>query len=837
MILSCVAALSARPEPMFPFNMPWDDASENAASVAFLNDSPAGAKGFVRAEKGHLFAGKDRLKLFGVNIVFGAAMPSHDEADRIAARLSKFGFNCVRLHHMDTRNAPDGLLERDKITVNESSLERLDYFVAALKKRGVYADLNLHVGRNYPGYTKWDGDEPQYWKGVDLFFEPMIAMQKDYARKLLTHVNRYTGTRYADEPAVAIVEINNENGILSQWRRGAFDGMSDPFVSALCARWNSWLKKKYRDDAGLERAWSVVSAPAGPEMLGGRDNVRSSEKGWNLQLIGGADADLSREGEALVLDLKRPGKDIWHMQLHQNGLSIEKDKPYTLRIEMCAEKNMKLSVVAMQGKAPWRNLWREGMKVGKDWKRYELTFSSAETESVARLTFTGFGLETGKIRIRNASLRSGGTLGLREGESLARGTIDVFESGNYLGRTVEAQRDWLRFLWDTESAYWKDMYSFVKKDLGVKCPVLGTQVSFSPATMQSQMDIVDGHAYWQHPRYPGKPWDEGNWDIVNTPMAGIENGGTLPDLALRRVPGKPFIVTEYNHPAPSYYQAEALPLAAAYASLQDWDGIFLYSYGVHKKIWDPGYVNNFFDSTANPVKMTSAVSAALLFRRGDVSPAKADIRAVPTEDVFIEQIRNGRPMPSSEFSGAQRSLAFTGYASIASPAGAPGKMPYLSETGELAWGDNGGRTVTIDTSRSKAVIGALRGYSFDAHGVTFDFRNGNDWSVVAAHLVKGNSFSSNATVLITALSKEENTDQKWTDDKKKSVGKNWGKAPVLVEGVEAVIRIPASRAKVKAWILDERGNRVREIPVKGDSSAEIGIASSYHTLWYEVEIR
>ena len=67
------------------------------------------------------------------------------------------------------------------------------------------------------------------------------------------------------------------------------------------------------------------------------------------------------------------------------------------------------------------------------------------------------------------------------------------------------------------------------------------------------------------------------WDVKNEPMAGAPDGGTLPGLAAQRVAGKPFLCTEYNHPAPNTYSAETFPLLCAFAALQDWDGVFAFS--------------------------------------------------------------------------------------------------------------------------------------------------------------------------------------------------------------------------------------------------------------------
>jgi hypothetical protein len=123
--------------------------------------------------------------------------------------MAKFGVNCVRFHHMDTGTAPAGLLQKDKGTFDPESLDRLDYFIAELKKHGIYSNINLHVGLDYPGFAKWEG-AASYFKGADNFFPPMIEQQRVFARTLLTHVNPYTGKAYTDDSAVAFIEINNE---------------------------------------------------------------------------------------------------------------------------------------------------------------------------------------------------------------------------------------------------------------------------------------------------------------------------------------------------------------------------------------------------------------------------------------------------------------------------------------------------------------------------------------------------------------------------------------------------------------------------------------------------
>ena len=140
---------------LFPFVMSADDAGPVQVDISSWNHKPAGKLGFVRAENGHLYAGAERIRFLGVNVVFAGAFPEHGEADKTAARLARFGINAVRFHHLDTRPAPDGLLQKDMKTLDPAQLDRFDYFVAALKRHGIYSDINLHVGRKYPGFADW----------------------------------------------------------------------------------------------------------------------------------------------------------------------------------------------------------------------------------------------------------------------------------------------------------------------------------------------------------------------------------------------------------------------------------------------------------------------------------------------------------------------------------------------------------------------------------------------------------------------------------------------------------------------------------------------------------
>ena len=115
-------------------------------------------------------------------------VPSKEDAPLWAATLARFGVNCVRLHFLDL-DAPRGLIDRTRTDSREfdpEQLDREDFFIAELKKRGIYVNVNLNVGRSYKAGdgvhvgTRSDG------QGLSLMRSS--SLQKEYA-SLLTHRN------------------------------------------------------------------------------------------------------------------------------------------------------------------------------------------------------------------------------------------------------------------------------------------------------------------------------------------------------------------------------------------------------------------------------------------------------------------------------------------------------------------------------------------------------------------------------------------------------------------------------------------------------------------------
>jgi len=265
--LSAGAALAAEAaatadRAMVPYTIDWAKAGESVVDMAGYLDAPAGKGGFVRVEGTHLVRGDgSRLRIWGINVCGPNAFPPKDQADTVADDLARCGINAVRFHHMDSRWSP--LLDpsrKDTQHFDAEVLDRLDFFIAELAKRGIYSNLNLNVGRRF---TAADGVRDAhllgYGKSATYFSPRLIELQRDYARQLLTHKNPYTGHTYAREPAVVTVELVNENSVLEGWVNGRLVGrdVEKPsswtpipvsYAEELTDQYNAWLAENVPED-------------------------------------------------------------------------------------------------------------------------------------------------------------------------------------------------------------------------------------------------------------------------------------------------------------------------------------------------------------------------------------------------------------------------------------------------------------------------------------------------------------------------------------------------------------------------------------------------------------
>ena len=275
-VLAWCAAACGEPIDLQPYQIDWSQAEQSAVDMSQYLDAPAGKAGPIRIEGPRLVKPDGtRFRIWGVNLTGPECFPPKELAPRIADDLARFGVNCVRFHHMDGTWSPlFDKTRQDTSQFDPAAMDRLDFFIAELKARGIYTNLNLNVSRQHkPGDGVRDAALLGYGKSATYFHPRLIELQRDFARKLLTHSNPYTKQQYRHEPAVCTVELVNENSVLEGWVNNRLVGSDDPagqstwrpipvsYANELTDQYNAWLEqnlapaelKQLRGEAGSDR--------------------------------------------------------------------------------------------------------------------------------------------------------------------------------------------------------------------------------------------------------------------------------------------------------------------------------------------------------------------------------------------------------------------------------------------------------------------------------------------------------------------------------------------------------------------------------------------------------
>lgn len=232
-----------------------------ALDVSRLLDAPAGKHGpLKRRGEAFVFADGKPVRFWGVNLVGNANFPSHEDADRLAELLAQLGVNMTRHHHMDAEFARPNLFGNRPSTreLDADALERFDYLVSALQERGIYQYLDLLVHRKLgpdDPVTAREDVRPGF-KIEGEFVPELLELQQQFVAQLLGHRNPYTNRRYADDPAIALIGVINEDSLFWMQAEGEFAIESPQYRKLLAEQFSIWLGKHVPGGrTALERRW------------------------------------------------------------------------------------------------------------------------------------------------------------------------------------------------------------------------------------------------------------------------------------------------------------------------------------------------------------------------------------------------------------------------------------------------------------------------------------------------------------------------------------------------------------------------------------------------------
>lgn len=819
----------------FPFVIPGDDASPSITNLAALSPRPAGADGFVRVRDARFHTDAGRLRFWGVNTCFAANFPERADAEKVAAHLAKLGVNAVRFHHHDTAAAPRGLwgpVVAGRRTLAAEEIARLDYFLDQLHRHGIYANLNLHVGREITAAEGYAREGLPYATRYDkylLYFVPAAkARLQEFCRDYLLHVNPHRRLRRVDDPGIAMIEITNENSF-SKLGPGIAADLPEPHRGEFQRQWNDWLARRHRDTAALRQAWGGANEPPGA-ILADSAAWRDGLGPWRLKqsrefpvrpLAGqpGPQPDLP----ALQLEPQGNAAETSAQELHFPNLRLEAGQIYTLSFWVRAAAPRSLVVdVSNAGPANWSPVGLgETLRLTPEWQRVHRVFRAADRIPGATRLCLKFGGSSMPFALAGLTLRRGGDwIVVPAGQSLEARSIGI----PVAGWSEAARRDVGRFMAETEEAFVRDMVGFLKKDLGVRVPITASQITYhSPAIVAATCDYTDIHAYWQHPRFPRRPWDPVDWEIRNTPMERAPDSDALLSRAPWRLLDRPFTISEWNIPDPHDSAASAVPFAALVAALQDWDGVFFFQYhSGGEGGWYSDRVQRYFSFNGQPAKLALFTACAHLFRRGDLAPltgvAAGTLEKMVPATLGLSHLLGIDPKKTQ----------------AAEPPPAPGKRLATPDQ-RAVWdaSDPARAQVTINTPATRAAWGLIGGQRLDLGDVTLALGAvERDYAAVVLTTMDGRPVATSARALLAAVGSAANRGMKWNDTRT-SVGRDWGTGPAEVNGIPAELTLPRGPARVYA--LDGRGQRIGEVPAAdGAAATRFQLGPAHRTLWYEI---
>lgn len=858
--LLCGAALPAEdivPTGNFVFPMLWDDATpETATDVSFLNHKPAGVNGRIIVKNGHFIesnTGK-RIRFFGFGLGVPVFFPTHDEAVKLAAHLAKAGVNVVRIHGLDNDGTND-FWGREKGTIldvkrldtqhfQQEHLDRLFFLIAELQKNGIYINLNLKVSRRA---TEADGVLPYTGeaKRFDRFDRRWIELQKKYARDLLTRVNPYTGKTLAKDPGVLSIELNNENAVAETHRK-----LPPAYQRVYQTLWNQFLKRKYGSDNALQKAW----LPWGTASLG--KSLVSGNIQWKLRDKNGNEvtdftiktAENRNDDSAPHVILAPPRERVMlgamanEKQLYLSGLKLTSGMAYTLRFRIRIEGDREFSIPLQLRSTDYSVSIPISRQINCNAKYQEHSIILQPVNFTGDKKFELF-FNAGAIRTPMEIIDLQILPGAQWDRELSLNKENI---GFNTPGTTQQFADEKDFFAELDWKYNLEMRDFLKRELKVQSLIVDSQVGFGGLTgllREKPSDYTDVHSYWQHPDYtpPG-------WRIANTPqLPRIINNerGALHDLALLRVAGKPFSISEYDHPNPSEFSAEMMPELALIASLQDWDAIYVFTIGNFGHFGRSDKLTHKYDASNHPNKMGLFPAAAMIFRNGWIHPlAEGKLLHISERpwnayggwfDTLYQNVTPGRKLPDRLKTRLAISDDFLPFRTRSYMTEDP--RPQQKEFKMSTVDREPYPALQASTDKIAILFGMLKNRSYqvgDLQAQIGGFERG--FGALMLIPLDGKPIRNSDRMLLSLVSSFNNLGNVWNKERTSIDPRRGG---VHGEGVVNGAFIPATFSiatpAAKVFALDSRGVRKHEVKsFINDGKLTFSTAPEDATIWYEI---
>lgn len=864
-------------EDWIPLDVELDIEPDSALDFSSmgLQDAPAGKHGRVIARTDGTFAfanAPDKpVRFYGVNFCFSAHYISHDEADRIAERLVRVGYNAIRVHHHEREMVDPG--QRSRAVPEDrppARTEALKSFEAPSHQAERYSSrIRGYVHPPVSGdYTFWisGDDEGRLFLSSDddagnkkqIASAPGWTGQRQWDKHKQQQsepVQLGTGKRYyveaihregelGDHLAVAWQSPGREREVVPGAHLSPFKDAPEAGKQGAIV-WEFWpdqvqtVSTQPRPDKLAQMHYLLAAFKKRGMYI--TTDVYVSRPVLASEIWDGAEGRVEMDEFKMLLPVNEQAFENWK-EFARNFLGVT--NPHT---GMSLAEDPALAWLSMINEGnPGNYIGRLSDRIKPDWHKAWNAFL-VERYGDADALAEAWGKAPG-------------------GDPTA-GTVPLFTN---VHEDSPRARDLGAFLAETEARVFARMKAFLRKEL--KCEALLTNMNgwtnrVSTQAARAEYDYVDDHFYVDHPRFIERPWSLPSRCPNTSPIAAGAPGGR--HCTFVRLLDKPFTISEYNYSGPGRFRGVGGILTGCLGALQGWDVIWRFTYSHDRaNLFKPSPIG-YFDIGTDPLSQAADRAAICLYLRGDMKPAPHTVGIVMTaKGVKGRDVRNVNLAPPwHALAWVTRVGTFLAEEGKAVPADivlpfGPGTEetaggtvldadPYAGSTGgkvlalmrEKGWlADNVtdlGRKrlqsetgeILIDGRRDVMVLNTPRtagGYApegetieTDAVTVHLDKTYGTVW----VSSVDDQPIEQSKRLILIHLTDLQNSGVHFGEKARQTLYA-WGGLPHLVHDGAATVRVKlANASSAKVWELSTSGRRVAPVEAKAENG-ELVVAVS-----------
>lgn len=891
---------SAAAQPLvrsFPFTMLSRDTSASS-DLPRLSSEVAGANGRIAVSGDGHFQTPDgkRIRFFGTELNYSANFLSSTDARDLARRFRKLGINAVRLNYIDHYYYPGASLTitdgNSSYNIDSAAFAKLDTLIYELSQAGIYSLISLqtvHYQIAADGIAGADSLEyPNYMLNYYLD-ERAGQLQRKWAKTLLDHKNTVTKKRYADDPAIAAVEINGlgVNGaynfsLTAAWRYGwlNYNGPGSQTLTYHRSRrldtlYTEYLLRKYGSEAAINLAWRGRTVTNLSNLVEDGSFEQFSSAAWSLAVANGAiagqaslspakDSEFCKLISIATLSTNPAVSDI---AFFNTTTRCDKDTLYELRfwakVRPSAQhpvlaRQMYVTLVPINGGAA---SFGQAIDLDTTWKEFVIPFRP--TVNGLQYLYFLMGQSFGDVALDGVTIKRKQETGLYPGESAAARMIARTPYARVPELSYQRVRDISLFYDSVQRVFYQRMIRAIRDTAKSQVLINAFPSWYWSSALEPYANTISDFAqchintdYIQS--RPGIEFSDSTWMISNTSPLRDAGSYTLGLVASQSIEGKPMVINWIN-PTMNQHFASMLPFIVGYASLQDWDGIFFSQYTTYR---DALFTDRIFPSTGgystgydiagNPSIVGQFPAISELFRSAGIAPAENYIPIVHTKDdmELLPTISDYRhpfnvegyldPNIMTNFKVRQRYNAPTHKVAAEYPF-VPDTAAKVSDNDELYWSQSSGHFVGI--GKTAATAAGIFGMDTLNLGTAFAMRRtDNLHDPIALTLISVDTLPLGKSALthLTIAGRGQNTGMVWVDSF--GFGNKWGTAPTLMSAPALEFFIRSDSSIVYFHALDELGNRKSTVDAELIDANQklfkytIDLAES-KSMWYTIEQR